>query len=551
MADNTTVLNPDAIPGGHGDSIRTIDEGGVKTQVVVLSGQNDAGDLTLVPTTPEGHLEVAIHGPRLPFGSVDVASLVPEFQADAVYGVNSSIILASTDGTGGSATAANNLFTCSTGGTTIGYFGAIQSRKRLRYRPGQGVVARYTALFSAPQANTTVVAGVGTAESGFYFGYNGTSFGVLHNTGGVREIQTLTVSAGASGAETATVTLNGVAFNVAVTAGTATWNAYELSQATYNGWSAVQRGATVVFLANAVGNKASTFSLATSGGGTLAGSFVETRAGVAATDNWVAQADWNGDKLDGTGPSGITLNPAYGNVYQIDIQYLGFGSVVMKVEVQGEGNNPDWVVAHTFRFPNARTTTHVTQPSFPFTMSAANTGPTNPAGGTVSVSCGSFAGFIAGTKKLTGPRMSYFNTAAVTSSTSAYTPLFTVRNDRVYAGRANQSVINLISLGGVAKSNTGITSFFLIRNATLSAGTPNFTQFAATSSTYWDTAATACTFATNDQVVFTSTIAGDGNFILPFADEITLQPGETITLAVRSASATATCIGQLNTREDQ
>ena len=515
-----------------------------------LVGTFDDGSTGLIPVTPEGHLETALHGPRLPFGSVDVAELIPEFQTDAVYGVNTSMVTATTDGTGGSAAASGGMFTASTGGTTAGYFGAIQSRKRLRYRAGQGVVGRFTALFSTPQTNATLVAGVGTAEAGFYFGYNGTSFGVLHSTGGVREIQTLTVTTASTATNNYVVTLNSVAFNVAATNNNNTARtAYEISQGTFTGWKAEAIGSTVVFVSDSVGNKAGTFSLAQTGAGTpAAGSFAETLAGAATTDNWVAQASWNGDKLDGTGPSGITLNPAKGNVYQIDIQYLGFGSVVMKVEVQQGSNNPDFVVAHTFAFPNTRTTPHITQPSFPFTMSAYNTG---AAGGTTSVSCGSFAGFIAGSKRLHGPRMSYFNTSAVTSSTSAYTPIFTVRNSRLFAGRANQSVINLLSFGGVAKSANGITSFFAIRNATLSTGNPNFAQYATTSCSYLDSAATACTFSTNDQVVFTATIAGDGNFLFQFEDDITLQPGESITLAVRSITATATCVGQLNTREDQ
>ncbi len=43
----------------------------------------------------------------------------------------------------------------------------------------------------------------------------------------------------------------------------------------------------------------------------------------------------------------------------------------------------------------------------------------------------------------------------------------------------------------------------------------------------------------------------EGHFVFSFTDDVTLQPGETVTLAVRSVTATATCIGQLNTREDQ
>lgn len=518
----------------------------------VISGVVGSGAITAVPVTTVGHLEVAVHEPRLPFGEVSVESLTPVFQTDAVYGVNSSEVSTSTDGTGGSATAANNLFVVSTGGTTAGYFGALQSRKRLRYRPGQGVVTRYTAVFETGIASVVQVAGVGSAESGFFFGYNGTSFGILHNTGGVREIQTLTVGTGASGAETATVTLNGVPFNVAVTSGSATFNAYEISKGTFTGWTAEQRGATVVFLANAVGNKASTFTLATSGGGTLAGTFVETLAGVAATDNWIPQTSWNGDVLDGTGsasnPSGALLDPTKGNVYQIGIQYLGFGAVSFAIEITPPGNNPDFATVHTIRFPNTQTSTSITQPSFPFTMSAANVNTGVTAAKTVRTA--SFAGFVAGKKSLTGPRMSYFIPGGVTSSTSAYVPLFTIRNSLVYATRANQSVVNLLSASGSGKSVNGVTGFYLIRNATLT-GTPSFTSFATTSSTYWDTAATACTFSTNNQVIWSASITGDGQILFTFEDDITLQPGETVTLAVRSVTGTALCLGQINTREDQ
>ncbi len=303
-------------------AIATDQHSGVDYQIVKLAGETDNGLPKKLASTPEGHLEVAIHGPRLPFGEVAVESLEPVFQGDAVYGLNVEQILATTDGTSGTATAANNLFTVGTGGTTAGYFGSIQSRKRLRYRSGQGVISRFTMLFTQGIANNVQVVGVGTAESTFAFGYNGTSFGVLHSTGGVREIQTLTVSVGAGGAENVTVKLNGVDTVVAVVAGSATSTAYQLSKATYAGWSATQRGATVIFLSNNVGNKAGTFSLASTG--TTAGTFAETVAGVAATDTWVAQADWNGDVMDGTGsasnPSGASLDPTKGNVGQISVQ---------------------------------------------------------------------------------------------------------------------------------------------------------------------------------------------------------------------------------------
>lgn len=100
----------------------------------------------------------------------------------------------------------------------------------------------------------------------------------------------------------------------------------------------------------------------------------------------------------------------------------------------------------------------------------------------------------------------------------------------------------------LASTGEGATT---IRNATLTAGTPNFASYAATSCTFVDTAATACAFGTNDQIVWTASVAESGDFSFMFTDEISIQPGETMTLAVRSVTATATVVGSLNTREDQ
>lgn len=502
---------------------------------------NDSGDPVSLASTAEGHLEVAIHGPRLPFGAMDMAELHPVFQQDAVYGILASEVIETTSS--GTTSGASNLFTVSTSNTTAGSFATIQSRKRLRYRPGQGVVARYTALFTSGVTNAVQVAGVGTAESGYYFGYNGATFGILWVTGGVREIQTLTVNTGAGGSETVTVTLGGAQFSVPVTSGTATAVANTIANFAYSGWKADARGATVVFVANSAGDKTGTFSISSTG--TAAGTFAQTLQGVASTDTWIAQADWNGDKLDGTGASGATIDPTKGNIYQVDIQYLGFGSIAFKVEIAATGNNPDFVTVHTLQFPNTRTAVTTSQPSFPFTMSAYNTG---TASGTCSVKCGSYAGFIAGKRVLNGPRSSFVN--STTSSTSIFVPLVTVRNDYVYAGRANQAVAHLLSVSGAAKSTSGITTFYILKNCTISAGTPNYVSYASGSVFYYDTAATACTF-TSDQLVWSATVSESGQFVFTFSDDIELQPGETLTLAVRSVTQTATCVGQLNFREDQ
>lgn len=520
---------------------------------ISIDGTADNGDAVPIIVTPEGHMEVAVHSPTLPFGSLHVESMAPVFQVDPVYGVNSGEVLVTTGlavGTGAnsaSATAASNLFTCSTG-TTAFSFGTIQSRRRLRYRPGQGVIGRFSAMFSAPAASSITVIGYGTGESGFYFGYNGTSFGILHSTGGVREIQTMTITTASTATNSYNITLpSGEVVNVTATNnGSTVKTAYEISQGVYPGWSATQRGSTVIFLANDVGNKA-LITLGQSGAGVPAvGTSVETLAGVADNPTWIPQSSWNGDKMDGTGRSGFTLNKQYLNVYSIGIQYLGAGAVTFEIEVpSSSGNNATLVTCHTINFPNSGTTTSVSQPSFPFTMAAYSGGSTT----NVSVSCGSFAGFVEGIRGLTGPRETYtVSSTAVTAG--SYRALMTVRNERVYAGRANQVVIHLLSMGGAHDDTTPVT-LYLIRNATL-AGTPNFAQYSPNSSTYVDTAATTCTVTNAEQIVFSLPLGQSGSFLFSFEDDVTLQPGETVTLAAQTVTGTASwTIMTLNTREDQ
>lgn len=523
----------------------------------VLMGQTDGGAFAFVPVTQEGHLEVALHDPLLPFGSLHTESLTPIFQTDAVYGINSGQVLTTTSGSG-AVTGTDNLFTCSTG-TTIYSQGVLLGRKRLRYRAGQGVVGRFTALYSAPVANSYAIAGFGTASDGVYFGYGNTnnladtSFGILYVRGGVREVKTLTVSTGATSASNCTITLNGTAFTVPLTnASNIQRTVYEISTYTgYTGWDAYAASSTtVVFIRKSAGATAGTqtFGAGTTG---AAATIAQTQAGAASVDTFVPQSSWNGDTLDGTGASGVTADWTKGNVFQINIQYLGFGAISFKVETASTGNNATWVTVHTLRLPNTLTAPNFTNPSFPFTMAAYSAGSTTD----VTVKTASYAGFIEGAKVLQGNRFSYFNQLTTVGATN-FQALFTVMNTRFYAGKANQAVINLISVSGAIK-HTSPVIYYLIKGGTL-AGNPSFTALASNSCSVYDTAATTVTYTTGDQLLWTGHLGDTGELDHHFgngsfnAEELTLQPGEWVTLAAKSTTGTPSFVtGSMNTREDQ
>jgi hypothetical protein len=508
----------------------------------VLYGETDSGSFEAVPVDTNGHLEVGIHSPRLPFGSIHTERLEPILQGDAIYGVNTSNH-AVTLNASGTATASDSAFVCTTGVTIYGA-GSLQSRERLIYRPGQGIILRFTGLFTTGVASSYQVVGFGHAEDGVFFGFKGTQFGIIYNSRGKREVRTLTISTKSSTVENAVVTLNDVAYNVAVTNGANTiQTAWEVAQGTYSGWNAEAIGSTVVFVANSVGSLNGAYSIS---GATVVGTFARSSAGQAVTESFTAQSSWNGDKMDGTGNSGVTIDPTKFNVFQIGLQYLGAGAIVFQVEAAYAGNNPDWITVHTLLLPNTLTKTSFGNPTFPFTMSAYSAGSTTD----LTVKCGSYAAFIEGERKVHGDRLSYTNTLTTVGATN-YQCIFTIRNTRYFGGRTNQTVIKILSVLAALK-HTSPCTIYLFRNATL-AGVPNFATWSANSCALYDSAATTCTIASNNQLVWTGTLGDTGNLDFQFnGEEIRLQPGETMTLAAKSTTGTpAYVVGSLNTKEYQ
>lgn len=90
------------------------------------------------------------------------------------------------------------------------------------------------------------------------------------------------------------------------------------------------------------------------------GSIVETR---------VAQADWNTDKLDGTGNSKIILDITKSQIQFIDIEWLGVGTVRAGFVIDGA-----FIIAHKFHHANSITGTYMTTASLPIRYELVSTG---------------------------------------------------------------------------------------------------------------------------------------------------------------------------------
>jgi hypothetical protein len=208
-------------------------------------------------------------------------------------------------------------------------------------------------------------------------------------------------------------------------------------------------------------------------------------------------------------------------------------------------------VVHSLDLPNTLLTTSFGNPSFPYTMAAYSAGSTS----NITVKTGSVAGFVEGQKMLHGNRFTYFNQLTTVGSTNLQA-LFTIMNTRYYGGRSNQAVINLVSVTAALK-HTSPCIIYLIRGGTL-VGNPNFQALSTNSCSVWDTAATTVTYSTGDQLLWTGHLGDTGELDHHFgngsynAEEITLQPGEWVTVAAKAVTGNPTYVtASMNTREDQ
>lgn len=72
-------------------------------------------------------------------------------------------------------------------------------------------------------------------------------------------------------------------------------------------------------------------------------------------DTRVAQSSWNQDPMDGTGPSGITLDPNKTQILWTDIEWLGVGSVRVGFVINGI-----FYICHVFNHANTETNVYMT-----------------------------------------------------------------------------------------------------------------------------------------------------------------------------------------------
>jgi hypothetical protein len=90
--------------------------------------------------------------------------------------------------------------------------------------------------------------------------------------------------------------------------------------------------------------------------------------GSASDARTVNQANWNGDKLDGTGPSGYTLDASKAQILWMDFEWLGVGSVRCGFVIDGK-----FILCQTFNNANLISNVYMTTATLPMRYEITST----------------------------------------------------------------------------------------------------------------------------------------------------------------------------------
>jgi hypothetical protein len=256
----------------------------------------------------------------------------------------------------------------------------------------------------------------------------------------------------------------------------------------------------------------------------------------SVVDTKVAQASWNGDKLNGTGDSGLTLDLTKSQIFWVDIEWLGVGSVRCGFIIDGK-----YYVAHTFHHANLLDSVYMTTATLPIRYEITNTAST--ASASVLKQICSTVLSEGGYEKKVFPLVARM-TAETTVGTS-FEPLVTIRlaSDRLDA-------VVLLNKYSVTALTADTFEFALIRNATLTGASYDTTTFASVDFDITATALSGGTILRSEYVATTNQsnaqldVNGSYNFGFQLGRTIG-GTSDTLTLAARVLSGTGDAIGTM------
>ena len=175
------------------------------------------------------------------------------------------------------------------------------------------------------------------------------------------------------------------------------------------------------------------------------------------TDTRVLQTNWNVDKLNGAGSSKVTLDITKSQIFFLDIEWLGVGSVRSGFVING-----NFIVCHTFNHANLLSNTYMTTACLPVRYEIRNT---DSISGTLKQICStviSEGGYE--------PKEQLFCAIGPAAGTTLSSTLIPVCSIRLASGRLD-AIVQLKQLNIAVNTNNDLSQWQLIINGTLTGAT--------------------------------------------------------------------------------
>lgn len=156
------------------------------------------------------------------------------------------------------------------------------------------------------------------------------------------------------------------------------------------------------------------------------------------------QSNWNIDRLDGTGPSGLTLDLTKTQILFFDFQWLGVGRVRFGFDIDGRK-----VIVHEELNANVSAVVFMRTPTLPVRYEIANSGVTASPTSMNEICCSVVS---EGGYQL--PGFEFSQSRGVSSRTvSARTPIFAIRLKNSIDGQDNRKTAKFLNAGVVTATN--------------------------------------------------------------------------------------------------
>lgn len=194
---------------------------------------------------------------------------------------------------------------------------------------------------------------------------------------------------------------------------------------------------------------------------------VRTSTSGTPVDTTINQSSWNLDPMNGSGPSGVTLDPNDSQVFVIDFAWLGVGMVRFGFAILGE---TIWV--HQVQNANTISTVYMKRGSLPVRYSIRTTG-TLAANATLTCICAAVIsdGVFELNEIPAGTNTDRLIGASISVSAAAFRPILTIQLKSSY----NRGLIIPIE-AGVTATSANLFSIYLVLGGTLSGGVPTTTS---------------------------------------------------------------------------